>query len=110
MALRLRVAVYAVLMSGSGTGRGARQVQSLPRGKSGPVGTRLRWTRFQKFLRSLVESANGSGWSWQQPARRAIERDDGAVELWKKEVWPQVKVRRRPAGPGSSVRTRQASR
>ncbi|MEL5953284.1 winged helix-turn-helix domain-containing protein [Streptomyces sp. CLV115] len=21
------------------------------------------------------------GWSWQQPARRAIERDDGAVEL-----------------------------
>ncbi|MDX3767028.1 winged helix-turn-helix domain-containing protein, partial [Streptomyces sp. AK08-01B] len=26
------------------------------------------------------------GWSWQQPARRAIERDDGAVELWKKET------------------------
>ncbi|WUA38952.1 winged helix-turn-helix domain-containing protein (plasmid) [Streptomyces sp. NBC_01369] len=50
------------------------------------------------------------GWSWQQPARRAIERDDEAVELWKKEVWPQVKVRRRPAGPGSSVRTRPASR
>ncbi|WP_421673667.1 IS630 family transposase [Streptomyces europaeiscabiei] len=23
------------------------------------------------------------GWSWQQPARRAIERDDDAVELWK---------------------------
>lgn len=23
------------------------------------------------------------GWSWQQPARRAIERDDAAVELWK---------------------------
>ncbi|WLQ44294.1 winged helix-turn-helix domain-containing protein [Streptomyces laculatispora] len=50
------------------------------------------------------------GWSWQQPARRAIERDDGAVELWKKEVWPQAKVRRRPAVPGSSVRTRPASR
>lgn len=22
------------------------------------------------------------GWSWQQPSRRAIERDDDAVELW----------------------------
>jgi transposase len=22
------------------------------------------------------------GWSWQQPGRRAIERDDDAVELW----------------------------
>ncbi|WP_254211337.1 winged helix-turn-helix domain-containing protein [Streptomyces sp. ADI95-16] len=31
-----------------------------------------------------------NGWSWQQPARRAIERGDGAVELWKKEVWPRV--------------------
>ncbi|MFF2330981.1 MULTISPECIES: winged helix-turn-helix domain-containing protein [unclassified Streptomyces] len=50
------------------------------------------------------------GWSWQQPARRAIERDDEAVELWKKEVWPQVKARRRPAVPGSSSRTRPASR
>ncbi|MET8422312.1 winged helix-turn-helix domain-containing protein, partial [Streptomyces sp. NPDC005098] len=50
------------------------------------------------------------GWSWQQPARRAIERDDGAVELWKKEVWPQVKARRRPAEPGSSSRTRPVSR
>lgn len=30
------------------------------------------------------------GWFWQQPARRAIERDDDAVELRKREVWPQV--------------------
>ncbi|TFV30070.1 transposase [Streptomyces sp. T1317-0309] len=50
------------------------------------------------------------GWSWQQPARRAIERDDDAVELWKKEVWPQVRARRRPAMVGSSSRTRPASR
>ncbi len=28
------------------------------------------------------------GWSWQQPARRAIERDDDAVE-GKKETWPR---------------------
>ncbi|MFE9599910.1 winged helix-turn-helix domain-containing protein [Streptomyces hokutonensis] len=29
-------------------------------------------------------------WSWQSPARRARERDEHAVELWKKDVWPQV--------------------
>ncbi|WSJ66522.1 winged helix-turn-helix domain-containing protein [Kitasatospora sp. NBC_01302] len=42
------------------------------------------------------------GWSWQQPARRAIERDDSAVELWKKDTWPRVKAPRRPAVPGWS--------
>ncbi|MEU8928240.1 winged helix-turn-helix domain-containing protein [Kitasatospora sp. NPDC048545] len=50
------------------------------------------------------------GWSWQQPARRAIERDDAAVELWKKETWPRVKAPRRPAEPGSSLRTKPGSR
>nr|WP_079129309.1 winged helix-turn-helix domain-containing protein [Streptomyces qaidamensis] len=50
------------------------------------------------------------GWSWQQPARRAIERDDDAVDLWKKEVWPRVKAPRRPATDGSSLRTRPVSR
>jgi hypothetical protein len=50
------------------------------------------------------------GWSWQQPARRAIERDDAAVELWKKEVWPRVRAPRRRATAGSSWRTRPASR
>ncbi|WUL60753.1 winged helix-turn-helix domain-containing protein [Streptomyces sp. NBC_00344] len=50
------------------------------------------------------------GWSWQQPARQAIERDDVAVELWKKEVWPRVKAPQRPSGPGSSSRTKPGSR
>jgi transposase len=50
------------------------------------------------------------GWSWQQPARRAIERDDQAVELWKAEVWPQVKASRRRAVPGWSSKTRPGSR
>ncbi len=50
------------------------------------------------------------GWSWQQPARRAIERDGEAVELWKKEVWPRVRAPRRRSGPGSSFRTRPGSR
>nr|WP_190173636.1 winged helix-turn-helix domain-containing protein [Streptomyces mirabilis] len=50
------------------------------------------------------------GWSWQQPTRRAIERDDDAVSLWKKEVWPRVRASRRRAAAGSSLRTRPASR
>ncbi|MFD3330984.1 winged helix-turn-helix domain-containing protein [Streptomyces sp. NPDC058701] len=49
------------------------------------------------------------GWSWQAPARKALERDEHAVELWKKEVWPQVKASRRRPGHGSSSRTRPNS-
>ncbi|MFE9429100.1 winged helix-turn-helix domain-containing protein [Kitasatospora sp. NPDC006697] len=50
------------------------------------------------------------GWSWQEPVRRAIERDDAAVEVWRKETWPRVEARRRPAGPGWSSRTKPGSR
>lgn len=50
------------------------------------------------------------GWTCQLGARRAIERDDGAIEVWKKETWPQVKRRRRPSAAGSSLKTRPASR
>ncbi|MFI8266296.1 winged helix-turn-helix domain-containing protein [Streptomyces sp. NPDC085665] len=49
------------------------------------------------------------GWSWQALARRALERDEDAVELWKKEVWPRVKASRRRVGAGSSSRTRPDS-
>jgi transposase len=50
------------------------------------------------------------GWTCQLGARRAIERDDGAIEVWKKETWPQVKEQRRPLAAGSSSKTRPASR
>ena len=50
------------------------------------------------------------GWTCQLGARRAIERDDGAIEVWKKETWPRVKERRRPSAAGSSSKTRPASR
>ncbi|MGW4515494.1 helix-turn-helix domain-containing protein [Streptomyces sp. NPDC004393] len=50
------------------------------------------------------------GWSWQQPVRRAIERDDDAVEVWKKETWPRVRGPQRSAVPGSSSRTRPGRR
>jgi transposase len=38
-------------------------------------------------------------WSWQRPARRAVERDDDAIERWVKRRWPQVKKE-----PGASTR------
>ena len=50
------------------------------------------------------------GWTCQSGARRAIERDDGAIEVWKTQTWPQVKGRRRPSAAGSSSRTSPASR
>jgi transposase len=31
------------------------------------------------------------GWSRQRPARRAVERDNAAVERWVKEEWPKLK-------------------
>lgn len=33
-------------------------------------------------------------WTWQRPARRAIERDEGAIRDWVKQRWPQLKKRR----------------
>ncbi|WP_335941018.1 helix-turn-helix domain-containing protein [Streptomyces sp. PTD5-9] len=50
------------------------------------------------------------GWSWQAPARRALERDEQVVELRKKEVWPRVKASRRHVALGSPSRTKPASR
>ncbi|MFJ8825569.1 winged helix-turn-helix domain-containing protein [Streptomyces sp. NPDC102467] len=50
------------------------------------------------------------GWSWQAPARRALERNEDAVMLWKKQVWPEVEASRRRSGSGSSSRTRPVSR
>jgi transposase len=50
------------------------------------------------------------GWTCQMGARRAIERDDGAVEVWKKQTWPRAGRRRRPSAAGSSSRTSPASR
>ncbi|MFF4427404.1 winged helix-turn-helix domain-containing protein [Streptomyces sp. NPDC001549] len=46
------------------------------------------------------------GWSWQAPARRALERDEHAVELWKKEAWPRVKGLPRRAGLGALTQGR----
>ncbi|MER5214772.1 winged helix-turn-helix domain-containing protein [Streptomyces sp. NPDC002838] len=65
--------------------------------KTEVVAGELRW----KLLRR-------HGWSAQVPLRRAIERDDEAIEVWKAKVWPQVKGPRRTWAPTSASRTRQA--
>jgi transposase len=31
------------------------------------------------------------GWSHQKPERRAVERDEAAIERWKRTDWPRVK-------------------
>lgn len=31
------------------------------------------------------------GWSHQKPERRALERNEGAIEHWKRKEWPRVK-------------------
>jgi transposase len=51
-----------------------------------------------------------SGWSCQMGARRAAERDEARVEDWKARTWTEVKRPRRPSAPGSSSKTRPASR
>ncbi len=49
------------------------------------------------------------GWSRQRPARRAVERDDEAIERWVNERWPRVKKTPGSGVRGSSSRTRAAS-
>jgi len=33
----------------------------------------------------------GLKWSWQKPERRATQRDQRAIEGWKKKSWPRIK-------------------
>ena len=49
------------------------------------------------------------GWSWQKPARRAVERDEEAIAKWVREEWPKIKGGPERGEPGSSSRTRAGS-
>ena len=40
------------------------------------------------------------GWSVQVPARRAAERDEARIAVWREETWPVVKGRRWTWVPG----------
>jgi transposase len=41
----------------------------------------------------------GLAWSWQKPERRAVQRDEPAIERWKTTTWPDIKKRRATWGP-----------
>src|SRR3954466_7283426 len=49
------------------------------------------------------------GWSVQVPARRAAERNDGQIAVWREETWPQIKRPRRTWAPGESSKTSPAT-
>jgi transposase len=42
------------------------------------------------------------GWSHQKPETRAAERDEEAIDRWKREDWPRVKKTLRGWAPTSS--------
>jgi transposase len=44
------------------------------------------------------------GWTHQKPERRALERDEKAIERWKRKDWPRVKKRRAAGRPRSLCR------
>jgi len=49
------------------------------------------------------------GWSCQKPDRRAIQRDDEAIEEWKRREWPRIKKTPRGWAPISVSSTNPAS-
>jgi transposase len=49
------------------------------------------------------------GWSHQKPERRAVERDEAAIQTWKQTVWPRVKKTPRGWAPTLSFSTKAAS-
>ena len=50
------------------------------------------------------------GWSVQRPARQARERDEAAIQRWRRQRWPRVKKTPAAGALGSSSRTKVASR
>lgn len=45
-----------------------------------------------KYHRSHIwKILQACGWSCQVPERRAIQRDEAAIERWKNETWPEIK-------------------
>src|SRR6266545_6854278 len=42
------------------------------------------------------------GWSVQRPARQARERDEAAIQQWRRQRWPRVKKTPAAGAPGSS--------
>lgn len=71
------------------------------------IGRRFHKSYTEQGVRNLLIR---HGWSWQVPARRALERDEAAVAVWVKETWLALEERRRRSGPGTSSKTKPDSR
>lgn len=52
---------------------------------------------------------HGLRWSWQKPERRATQRDEPAIEHWKRHTWPHIKKRRPTWGPSRLPRRKRVS-
>lgn len=57
-------------------------------------------------IQGVAKLLKRHGWSCQVPVRRALERDEEAIEAWKREVWPGIKGQRTTWAPISASRTR----
>lgn len=78
------------------------------------------WTcpRVQRLIRRLYRVSyhvdylprllRGLGFTPQKPSRRAVERDDEAIETWVRKDWPRIKKRRRGSGRASCSRMKPA--
>jgi len=52
------------------------------------IGRRFGITYHRDHIGRLMASL---GWSCQKPDRRALQRDEAAIEQWKSQEWPRVK-------------------
>jgi len=68
------------------------------------------WHRFgaEYTLAGMDLLLHRIGRSVQVPARRAAERDEAAIAVWREETWPVIKGRRRTWAPGWSSKTSPA--
>jgi transposase len=69
-----------------------------------------RLTRVRHHPGHVWRILRGLNWSLQRPARRARERDEAAIAQWKTRRWAQLKKTPVASAPGSSSKTKAASR
>lgn len=56
------------------------------------VGALIEWMYGVKFSQTQIwRLLGGLGFSVQKPERRAIERNEEAVQTWKRKTWPALK-------------------
>ncbi|WP_327116901.1 winged helix-turn-helix domain-containing protein [Nocardia sp. NBC_01730] len=67
------------------------------------TGVRYSQTQTWTILRERM------GWSRQRPARRAVERNDEAIAVWRKTEWPRIKKALGAEVRGSASKTRADS-